>query len=134
MRNQSLFFEDIYLKNFSFFPLCLPINKLRVIKTTPQKKIRTTARQNNSVFSTLEEISNNKNKGKGQGVNNFTKNNTFATKIGRPKKDVPEDFILQLSRKGKTLREIAIIIHAEKGILVHYSTIQRILAGQKLLI
>jgi len=59
---------------------------------------------------------------------------TFATKIGRPKREVPEDFIKQLSNDGKTVREIALLVDIEKGVRVHYSTIQRILSGQKVLV
>ena len=57
-----------------------------------------------------------------------------SSKRGPKHRDLPEDLIRQWASEGMGSKSIAARLKREQGITVHYSTIQRILTGQRLLI
>lgn len=59
---------------------------------------------------------------------------SFVTPGGRPKKELPERFIIGLAKQNKSCRQIVELLEKQKGIKVSHMTIARIIAGQKVLV
>lgn len=59
---------------------------------------------------------------------------SFVAAPGRPKKDLPEEYVLELTKNGKYPWEIAQMLKIKKDITVSERTIQRIIAGNKVLV
>lgn len=98
--------------------------------TNREKSVADSNTDHNDSVSSVVEESEPKIKISKTTANNNTRvnDNNFGSVRGRPKKEVPEYLINKLSQEGSSIREI------EKKTGVPYSSIRRVLAGQRVLV